>query len=271
MRSWSCCRGEPPAAGDLVAVGDLATVPAGGHGIGLVDAGRCERSDRAPANGGGGSCRTSRGWPTARRLAASRWPRCTSAPRRRGRSSPCRTTATGCNASWTCIGPMPSRAGLPARRGVSQRGLAGEPGHRHGLGDGLAGAARSRVENRLAYAHFQAQGWPIGFGAVESANDLVVEARLKGAEMRWARGHIDPLLALRCAACNDRWDQTWTQTPAPAHPAPPTSHAPLRPARALRRPSRPLRAPSPAAQTIAYSGPLTPPPHPHHSRRTANP
>ena len=31
---------------------------------------------------------------------------------------------------------------------------------------------------------YQAAGWPIGSGSVESANKLVVEARLKGAGMR---------------------------------------------------------------------------------------
>ncbi len=37
---------------------------------------------------------------------------------------------------------------------------------------------------QLRYPTFQAQGWPIGSGIVESANKLVVEARLKGAGMR---------------------------------------------------------------------------------------
>jgi hypothetical protein len=58
---------------------------------------------------------------------------------------------------------------------------------------------------------FQAAGWPIGDGAVESANKLVVEARLKGSGMHWARPHVDPLLALRNLACNDRWDEGWPQ------------------------------------------------------------
>ncbi|MGH2524189.1 MAG: ISKra4-like element ISKra4 family transposase, partial [Anaerolineales bacterium] len=49
----------------------------------------------------------------------------------------------------------------------------------------------------LDYARFQASGYPIGSGSVESANKLVVEARLKGAGMHWARPHVDPMLALR--------------------------------------------------------------------------
>jgi hypothetical protein len=61
----------------------------------------------------------------------------------------------------------------------------------------------------INYAAFQALGYPIGSGSVESANKLVVEARMKGAGMRWAEAHVDPMLALRNMACNDRWPSTW--------------------------------------------------------------
>jgi hypothetical protein len=62
---------------------------------------------------------------------------------------------------------------------------------------------------QIAYARFQALGLPIGSGMVESANKLVVEERLKGPGMHWARANVDPMLALRCALCNDRWDEIW--------------------------------------------------------------
>jgi hypothetical protein len=62
---------------------------------------------------------------------------------------------------------------------------------------------------QMDYPAFQAQGWPIGSGATESGNKLVVEARLKGAGMHWARAHVDPMLALRNIACNDRWAEAW--------------------------------------------------------------
>ena len=62
---------------------------------------------------------------------------------------------------------------------------------------------------QLAYATFQAQGYPIGSGIVESANKVVVEARLKGAGMHWAPAHVNPMLALRTIACADRWDEAW--------------------------------------------------------------
>jgi hypothetical protein len=46
----------------------------------------------------------------------------------------------------------------------------------------------------MQYPHYQSQHWPIGSGMVESANKLVVEARLKGAGMHWKRENVDPML-----------------------------------------------------------------------------
>lgn len=85
--------------------------------------------------------------------------------------------------------------------------------------DGAAAAdtitkCRAYFEKRqaqLAYAAFQHQGYPIGSGIVESANKLVVEARLKGAGMHWAPAHVDPMVALRTVVCADRWDEAWPQ------------------------------------------------------------
>ena len=64
---------------------------------------------------------------------------------------------------------------------------------------------------QMQYPTFQTQGWPIGSGATESSHKSVVEARLKGAGMHWARSHINPMLALRNIACNDRWAEAWGQ------------------------------------------------------------
>ena len=47
--------------------------------------------------------------------------------------------------------------------------------------------------------------------SVESANKVVVESRLKGAGMHWARPHVNPLVALRTIACSDRWAEAWPQ------------------------------------------------------------
>ena len=65
--------------------------------------------------------------------------------------------------------------------------------------------------DQIRYAEFQAQGYPIGSGAVESANKLVVEARLKGSGMHWARQNVDPMLALRTVVCSGRWEEVWPQ------------------------------------------------------------
>lgn len=78
-----------------------------------------------------------------------------------------------------------------------------------GLGKELAYLEKRAAH--MAYPDFQADGWPIGDGAVESANKLVVEARLKGSGMHWARCHVDPMLALRNIVCNDRWEEAWPQ------------------------------------------------------------
>jgi hypothetical protein len=62
---------------------------------------------------------------------------------------------------------------------------------------------------QIAYAQFVEAGYPLGSGMVESANKLVVEERLKGSGMHWARPNVNPMLALRTAACSGRWKQVW--------------------------------------------------------------
>lgn len=68
----------------------------------------------------------------------------------------------------------------------------------------------ARRLDQIAYGTFRAEGLPIGSGIVESANKLVVEARLKGAGMRWAEPSVDPMLALRNAICSVApWQRSW--------------------------------------------------------------
>ena len=67
---------------------------------------------------------------------------------------------------------------------------------------------------QMQYPHFQAQGWPIGSGMVESGNKLVVHARLKGAGMHWAEEHVNPMLALRNILCSGRWQEEWPKIEA---------------------------------------------------------
>ena len=61
----------------------------------------------------------------------------------------------------------------------------------------------------IDYPYFQRRGYPIGSGSVESAHKQVVQRRLKGAGMRWAAHHVDPLLALRDLLSNGRWNEGW--------------------------------------------------------------
>lgn len=64
-------------------------------------------------------------------------------------------------------------------------------------------------EAQMQYPTFQAQGLPIGSGSVESSHKVVVEPRLKGAGMRWAAQHVNPMVALRTLLCNNRWQEDW--------------------------------------------------------------
>lgn len=99
----------------------------------------------------------------------------------------------------------------------------------------------------LDYARCDAAGWPVGSGTVESANKLVIEARLKGAGMQWSRPNVNPMLALRTVDTNGRWAEAWPAIwdhlrrpprpsrlaavpPAPAPPPPPAVPASMPPA-----------------------------------------
>jgi hypothetical protein len=133
-----------------------------------------------------------------------------------------------------CFGAEVERAGqwLAAQ---ARELLEGDPekvlGKLRGLRDGVARAAGGEAAAKrevldaaleylearraqIAYAAFRALGYPIGSGVVESANKLIVEARLKGAGMHWARGHVDGMVALRTVVCADRWGEAWPQIAA---------------------------------------------------------
>jgi hypothetical protein len=98
-------------------------------------------------------------------------------------------------------------AGLPVTTAPGGRAAATE------ARDAAIAYLSARLD-QARYAEFAAAGYPIGSGAVESANKLVVEARLKGAGMHWALAHVNPLLALRTVACSDRWAEAWPQLTA---------------------------------------------------------
>ncbi len=64
----------------------------------------------------------------------------------------------------------------------------------------------------IDYPSFLASGYPIGSGSVESGHKVVMQSRMKQAGMSWQIAHVDPMLALRCLICNDRWDEGWAAT-----------------------------------------------------------
>ena len=101
---------------------------------------------------------------------------------------------------------LAAMAKLPVHLGVDPTAAADARDH-----------ALTYFTKRLAqvqYAAFHAAGYPIGSGSTESANKLVVEARLKGSGMHWARANVDPLVALRTVACANRWDEVWPRISA---------------------------------------------------------
>jgi hypothetical protein len=120
-------------------------------------------------------------------------------------------------------------------------------------------------EAQLHYPEFQAQGWPIGSGVVESANKVVVEARLKGAGKHWARAHVNPMVALRTLVCNDRWEEGWPQIAMQLRHQATEQRRVLRQKRRLPPISSPPLSPAsgngPAAvqTTVVTSPPVAPP------------
>jgi hypothetical protein len=110
----------------------------------------------------------------------------------------------------------------------------------------------------LAYARCDAEGWPVGSGAVESANKQVVAARLKGAGMHWTRSHANAVLALSALEASDRWATTWPRIVRRWRQTHPTRAAARR---AARVPSGPAARPVVASPTAPATAP-TPAPRP---------
>jgi hypothetical protein len=175
-------------------------------------------------------------------------------------------------AARACLGPERPEAaawlaeqahelghGDPERVLAAVRALPAEPGAQPDAAE-VRGATLGYLEKRrpqLRYAEFRARGYPIASGSAEGGNKTVVQARLKGCGMRWARAHVDPMLALRTVACSGRWAEAWPQVcgqlraeqrrgraarrsarrPPPARPAP--APPPTPPAAAPRRRRQP--------------------------------
>ncbi len=65
--------------------------------------------------------------------------------------------------------------------------------------------------HRMDYPRYQANGWLIGSGHVESACKTVVGQRLKGSGMRWSAAGADAVCHLRALFRSeiDQWDAFW--------------------------------------------------------------
>jgi hypothetical protein len=70
--------------------------------------------------------------------------------------------------------------------------------------------------HRMQYAEFQANGYYIGSGPVESACNTIVKQRAKRAGMHWTIASLDPVLALRTLRQSHREHILWpAASPAP--------------------------------------------------------
>lgn len=115
---------------------------------------------------------------------------------------------TAAASEWLGVQAHALRHGQEETVLVTLAELGATPGEAGDLAMATARYLASRQE-MIRYADFVAAGYPIGSGCVESANKTVVEARLKGAGMHWARTNVTPLLELRTMLRNDRWDERW--------------------------------------------------------------
>jgi hypothetical protein len=115
---------------------------------------------------------------------------------------------------------------------------------------------------RLDYPAFVARRLPIGSGAVESAGKSVIQARTKGAGMRWSGAGVQQVVALRTLWRSGRWQEFWQAQPQrtrlllfprapratpPASASPTAASGPAEPATALAPPPAPPERPAPPA------------------------
>jgi len=108
---------------------------------------------------------------------------------------------------------------------------------------------------RLDYPAFLARRLPLGAGAVESGCKSLVQARTKGAGMRWSGAGAQRVIALRALRRSGRWDAFWQARPQRAHlRLVPRARQP-----STRTPAAPPVTRPPAAPT-APTAPTAPPP-----------
>jgi hypothetical protein len=86
------------------------------------------------------------------------------------------------------------------------------------------GAKRDRIEREIAYlqngrermdyARFRAEGWPVGSGAAEGTCKHLIKERYNVTGARWKRENIPHVLALRLSIFNEEWETDWANLQA---------------------------------------------------------
>jgi hypothetical protein len=64
---------------------------------------------------------------------------------------------------------------------------------------------------RTTYRKLRKGGYPLGSGAMESANKFICHVRLKRSGAWWYEQSSNQMLALRCAKYNGTFDQVFTR------------------------------------------------------------
>lgn len=78
-------------------------------------------------------------------------------------------------------------------------------GHQRRILDNLVEYVETH-HDRMNYPEFIKKGYPIASGLIEGANSHLLGHRCKIAAQVWKRANLQGLLALRCAAYDDRWE-----------------------------------------------------------------
>jgi len=121
---------------------------------------------------------------------------------------------------------------------------------------------------RMDYPRYVAAQLPIGSGAVESLCKTLIEAREKGAGMRWTRAGAQAVATLRAVRASGQWAAFWARHPLRERlrlcpPARPRRRVPA-PSIAPAADAPPLLVPVPAEQSAALAeqpaAPALPPP-----------
>ena len=64
-------------------------------------------------------------------------------------------------------------------------------------------------KDRMEYARYRRNGWPIGSGVIEAACKSIVKCRFCRSGMRWTRTGGQTILTLRTIVKSGRWDKFW--------------------------------------------------------------